>query len=387
MRKSRKKGRPRGSVYFHGRSWWIRYAIRGQRVRVNTGLKDPNDSEGAEKILKARLAEAELRIGPASHGRVRFEDLTELLRNHYTNQGNRSLDRAEYSIARLAERFARLTAEDITSARLDAYVAARYQSGVSRGTVRLELAALRLMFRLAVRKKMVSAGDVPDFPSIEPGAARKGFFEPEDFERVLSHLPEHLRAVAAFGHYTGWRKGEILGLQWRAVDPVHQVIRLEADESKNDEARTLAYGQHPALVALLRERDRAAKILQLESGSAERVAWVFWHRDGQPIRDFYTAWRTACEDARVPGRLFHDLRRTAVRHMERSGVSRSVAMKITGHKTETIYRRYAITNEADVAEALGKMAQAPVRFGHNPAPNGDSGATTASKEESQAAES
>ncbi len=384
MSKRRRKGRPRGSVYFHGRTWWARFAVRGQRVRVNTGLRDPDDSEAAEKFLKARLAEAELRIGPASHGRVRFEDLTELLRNHYVNQGNRSLDRAEYSIARLAERFARLTAENITSARLDAYVAARYQSGVSRGTVRLELAALRLMFRLAVRKKMLSAGDVPDFPSIEPGAARKGFFERADFERVLAHLPEHLRAVAAFGYYTGWRKGEILGLQWEAVDPRAQVIRLEANQSKNDEARTLAYGQHPALVALLRGQDEARKALL----RVPLTPWVFWHRDGQPIRDFYTAWRAACKAAELPGRLFHDLRRTAVRHMERAGVSRSVAMKITGHKTETIYRRYAITNEADVAEAMGRLGESlPVHLGPISAPNRDSGAAAASEGESQAAES
>src|SRR3990167_2892141 len=45
------------------------------------------------------------------------------------------------------------------------------------------------------------------------------------------------------------------------------------------------------------------------------------------------SWRTACEDAGVPGRLMRDLRRTAVRNLERAGVSRSVAMKMTGHKT------------------------------------------------------
>ena len=53
-------------------------------------------------------------------------------------------------------------------------------------------------------------------------------------------------------------------------------------------------------------------------------------------------WQTTVVQAGVPGRIPHDFRRTAVRNVERGGVARSVAMKITGHKTESVYRRYAI---------------------------------------------
>jgi integrase len=58
----------------------------------------------------------------------------------------------------------------------------------------------------------------------------------------------------------------------------------------------------------------------------------------------------------VPARIFHDFRRTAVRNLERAGVSRSVAMKLTGHKTEAVYRRYAIVNAADLRAAADKLA-------------------------------
>ena len=60
------------------------------------------------------------------------------------------------------------------------------------------------------------------------------------------------------------------------------------------------------------------------------------------------------KEAGLDGRLFHDLRRSAARNMDRAGVSRHVAMQITGHKTEAMYRGYNIVSEQDIRAALVK---------------------------------
>src|SRR5206468_12237677 len=87
--------------------------------------------------------------------------------------------------------------------------------------------------------------------------------------------------------------------------------------------------------------------------------WVF-HRTGKkvkgkPIVRFTKAWRKACAQAGCPGRIPHDLRRTAVRNLVRAGIPERVAMQMTGHKTRSVFECYNIVSECDLVEAAKKL--------------------------------
>ena len=82
---------------------------------------------------------------------------------------------------------------------------------------------------------------------------------------------------------------------------------------------------------------------------------MFTTKRGARIGNFRKRWKKACASAGCPGRLFHDLRRTAVRNLVRTGVPRSVAMRLTGYKTESVFERYNITSPDDLRDAARRL--------------------------------
>jgi integrase len=82
-----------------------------------------------------------------------------------------------------------------------------------------------------------------------------------------------------------------------------------------------------------------------------------FHRNGEPVKSFYKAWRAACKAAGCPGRIPHDFRRTAVRNLVRANVPEKTAMMMTGHKTRAVFDRYDIVNEADLRAGAERLAE------------------------------
>lgn len=332
-------------------TWMISFYVHGKRVREKTGSTNRND---AVRLLKQRISEAQQGKPVGSQvERTTLDDLLAMLTDHYVANGLKSGQRIPIAARHLRAYFGGdCKARDITSDRITAYVAHRLEQGGSKSSANIEQAFLRRGFRLAAKAGKVATK--PEMSMLRLDNTRTGFFEAEQFQAVLRHLPDHLKPVAQVAYLTGWRRGEILSRHWRHLDLKLGWLRLEAGETKNRKGRAFPINALPELRAVLEaQRERVSAI---ERATGTIVSHIFVSPSGAPLVDFRNAWRTACRLAGCPGRLMHDFRRTAVRNLERAGVPRSTAMKLTGHLTDSVYARYAIVDSTMLEEGVAKLA-------------------------------
>jgi integrase len=336
----------------HSPTWWIKYSYHGKPFRESSKSSNRNV---AVALLKKRLGEMGLGLPPSVDAeKVTFGDLTRRLLDDYEMNGRRSLRRIKIAVDHLTNAFGMLRAVDITTTRIVDYIKTR-QGSVKPATISAELAALKRMFTLAIQAQLLTPAHRPHVPTLTLDNARQGFFEHHEYEAVLARLPADVQPVVTFAYVTGWRvPSEVLTLTWPQVDFAEGEVRLEPGTTKNKAGRTFPFALLPSLGDLL-QRQRA-RVEAIEKATETIIRHVFVRDDGTPIKDFRKAWKNATQAAGLVGRIPHDFRRSAVRNLERAGVPRSVAMKLTGHKTVSVYSRYAIAAKSDLADAVSKLA-------------------------------
>ena len=348
------KARGMGRVYQRGTRWWIQYSYRG-RVYRETCHKECGENatqKDAVKLLRRRLGEIAEGRFVADADKVTFEQLAELILGNYRLNGKKSLRRVE-EIVRLHLRpaFGEDKANEISHGRINRYMEQRQKDGAAASTIRYEVRILGRMFKLAVEGELLAKR--PKLPTIQVDNVRTGFFDEDQVARLLGFLSPELRPLTEFAYLSGWRRGEILSLSWRQVDFQAGIVRLEPGTTKNKRGRILPLDD-PQLEGLLRSQRRHTDEVQHATGQI--IPWVF-HRQGEPIGDFHRAWDKACKDAGVPGRVFHDFRRTRARDLIRAGVNEKAIMKLCGWETRAVFDRYSITTEADLREAMRRAAK------------------------------
>jgi len=340
-------------------TWWIKHCKNDQVFRESSRSEKHAD---AERLLKRRLGEIVTGkfagLGPE---RIRLAELfVDVVQDYLDNERDSVKNLQGRLKNHLIPFFAEIRAADFSTQHLKRYIAQRRAEGAENGTINRELAVVRRAFRLAANWEPPKVTRIPRIKLLKESNVRAGFLEYEQYVALRNELPSYVRPLYVVAYHVGGRRGELASIQWPQLDLKAGQIRLHSLDTKNEEPRTLPiYGEMREWLELAKEiRDR----------TLPKCRWVFYDERGQRLYWFYEEWQAACQRAGLPELLFHDLRRSAVRNMERAGIPRKVAMAISGHKTESIYRRYDIVASRDLADAAVRMdryleAVKPARMG------------------------
>ncbi len=339
-----------------GNTFWIRYQHNGKPVYESTKSTKWAD---AANLLKLREGEIARGKPPGNtFDKVMFAELLQGIKEDYKLKGQKR-PRTKH----LENFFVDIRAVDVTTNKIKGYINHRLDEGAANATIKLELAALKRMFNLGAQETPPKVDRVPHIPNIDIQNVKQGYFEDSDYYAFLENITAYLKGPVMFAYWTGWRDTQIRSLTWAMVKIDERLISVPGRFTKNKKAHTI-YMNDPLLEII---KDRRSKI---NLG----CAYVF-HNDGKQIKDFRFVWNEACRKTGLgygyklnnkyveewkhlgTGPTFHDFRRTAVRNLIRSGVAENVAMKITGHKTRSVFDRYNIVTSDDLRLAAEKQAE------------------------------
>ena len=208
-----------GRVFQRGQIWWVAYYHDGREHRESSKSREHKE---AVRLLRQRVGEAaagtvQRRPGYRRAGTraVTMHDLFDLLEQYY-QLNSRSSPINGFCLRRLRRRFAGYTVQGCTSLAISHYMAAMQREGRKAPTINREIAVLHSAFRLGYRHDLVAR--VPGIKLLPDHAVRNEFFTRAEIDALFPCLREYLRDVVLFAFLTGWRKGEIIGLQWGNVN-------------------------------------------------------------------------------------------------------------------------------------------------------------------------
>jgi integrase len=285
-------------------------------------------------------------------------DLWRVYLLNYENGEGKNADRLGIAWKRLKPQFEHIDVNDVTTNSINVYIKSRRDAGVKNGTANRETSLLRAMFNVGVKQTPIMVDRLPAFPKrLKESPPRKGFIEDKDYAVLVANAKElWLRGLIAVAYTFGSRKGELISLRVRNIDFMARRIEFEGAVTKNGDPRQAIMTKE--VYDLLVECTRGKNPNDL----------VFTRDGGQPIVDPREEWYDLCVSSKLgkfetkkredgseyrsyAGLNLHDFRRSAIRNMIRRGVNESVAMDISGHKTASVFKRYNITDDRDIAEA------------------------------------
>jgi len=335
------------SLYKRGNTWWISItAPNGQRIRRSARTQSREAAQEYHDRLKAEL--------------WRVHTLGEKPRRTWQDAVKRWIREKEHK-ADIAKDVAKLKwlhpflgdcyLDEINRDLVDRIAEAK-KAESSASTVNRYLALLRAILR-AARDDWEWIDSAPRVRLYPEPKRRVRWITREEARRLLSALPSHLEAMAAFSLATGLRQSNVSSLRWEQLDMARGMAWIHADQSKS--GRAIGVPLNEDAVSILRKRQGIDD------------TYVFTYR-GKPIACPNTrAWRLALQKAGIKDFRWHDLRHTWASWHVQNGTSLQELQELGGWSSFEMVLRYAHLSADHLKQVAsrieGTISSHPVQSG------------------------
>ena len=336
--------------------WFIKYPI--SRDPLTGKIKYKIEKVGFQKKLAERAYQKKMvdwaekkYLDIKQESNLTFSQLVQWFLELPVVRQNRTLRDIERACRDLEKVFGQVLVREIKPAMVEEYQRRRLQEPTWHGkprsaaNVNRTIAVLKRMFNLAVREELMEKNPCWKVKMLREDNARDRILSNDEQRRLLTHLPPHAGQIVRFTLLTGMRAGEVFNLTWDRVDLKRRIIQLEPEDTKNSEPRVIYLNDE--LLGIMHE---TGKVRGLGHNR------VFTYK-GQPIASIKTCFSRASRLAEIDNLRFHDLRHTFNTRMRKAGVDQSVIMKLTGHKTPSMFQRYNTIDLADAQQAYQKLEE------------------------------
>jgi len=313
--------------------------------RWKTGTNNKTMANTQETLIKADLMKGLMKSKSS-----RCKTFAEWAEIYLRLEGVKSLrtyvDRVQTLRYQLIPYFGRKLLNEIRPEDIENYRAQRLRRNgnpASLGTINKDHTFLKHMLSVAEKRGLLETNVAKKVALPDPKNERDRVLTEDEWLRLYNEAFPHLKPILLLAYHLGPRLGEILNLTWDRVDLKRGFIKLRGVDTKTKDPRLVP--MTPEVYGSLTE---LSKVRSLTTNH------VFLY-EGRPLNGIKRAFGTALRRSGIENLRFHDLRHCAATNLRRAGVDTITAMKIVGHKSERMHRRYNSISESDLLKAASKL--------------------------------
>lgn len=295
-------------LFRRNKVWWMTFIHQGQQIRRSTGTTDRRLADAILGKVRVKIVEGRFFDTLEAKDHTFNEMMDRYLLERSVTKAPASRLRDEQCLVHLRRAFGTLSLADVTPKLLAGYKAQRREKAKP-ATVNKELGLVRHSFNVAIREWEWCRDNPMQKVCMEKVRnERDRWLSPDEEGRLLAHSAPWLQDIIIFALNTGMRRGEILNLQWQAIDLTRQVLVVM--RSKNGEKRTVPLN------------GRLTEMLQRKSSKKPTSSLVFASSAETlfDARNLTRAFRLAAKKAELNDFRFHDLRHTFAIRLAQAGI-------------------------------------------------------------------